>query len=293
MSSNDSLVSIYIPSHKRPKELKAAVDSVLKQDYSNIELIVVLDGICPESVSFLTELSKANKRVKFLVNEEAQGACNARNRAISSAQGEFITGLDDDDLMEADCISEYIKHWDDNYAFLCASYSIFGVNSTRFEHRTTEYNPIDLTERNYVGNQVFTKASRLKKVAFDEEMTAWQDYDCWLRLAYTSNKKLLKLGKSLYRVNVDPNRARITTGTRTAKGAQQFLAKHIDKLDGKVHFWLFSDLVNRGQKIPIWLVISLLGTSQGKRAFYFMIKHSTLGNFAFSFKNMIAKLSNK
>ncbi|MDK1289587.1 glycosyltransferase [Pseudoalteromonas umbrosa] len=290
MSNNDNLVSVYIPSHKRPAELKAAVESVLRQTHSKIELIVVLDGICSESEAFLIEISSTDKRVKYLVNEQAKGACNARNRAISSATGAFVTGLDDDDIMEPDCISEYIKHWDSKFAFICAAYSIFGVNSTRFEERNVEYHFDSLAERNYVGNQIFTETSRLKDVCFDENMTAWQDYDCWFRLAFGVSKPFLKLGKPLYKVNVDPNRARITTGTRTAKGAQQFLAKHIDNLDGKVQFWVFSDLVNRGQKIPLWLVISLLGTSQSKRAFYFMLKHSALGSLVFSFKNLIAKI---
>lgn len=290
MSMNDTLVSVYIPSHKRPVELETAVKSVLNQTYSSIELIVVLDGLCSESEEFLIKTSNIDKRLKYLINEEPKGACNARNRAISIATGEFVTGLDDDDIMEPDCIAEYLQHWNSKYAFLCATYSMFGVESTRFKEENSEYLPNSLLERNYVGNQVFTKTEQLKQSCFDEEMTAWQDYDCWLRLAFSANKPFLKLGKSLYKVNVDPKRARITTGTRTAKGAQQFLAKHIEKLEGKVQFWLFSDLVNRGQKIPVWLTLSLIGTSQSKRAFYFMLKHSALGRVAFYCKNLVAKI---
>lgn len=291
MSNEELLVSVYIPSHYRPNDLSRSLNSVLEQTHINVEVIVVLDGRCEESISLLECVSRKDNRLSFIVNDDPQGACNARNRAIDAATGNFITGLDDDDIMEPDCIQSYLSAWDDKYALLCADYSIFGVYSNRFDCNKAEYSYLDLTERNYVGNQIFTKLDILKKNTFDEKMVAWQDYDCWFRVMFNQQKPLLKLGKKLYKVNVDPTRERITTGTKTATGALQFLAKHANHFENKVPFWLLNDLVNRGQKIPFWLVLALLCTSQSKRAIYFFLKHSFLGSIVFSFKNFIAKFN--
>tara|TARA_B100001063_G_C16778254_1_gene567865 strand:- start:8951 stop:9826 length:876 start_codon:yes stop_codon:yes gene_type:complete len=291
VSNQEQLVSVYIPSHYRPSDLNRSLNSVLTQTHTNIEVIVALDGKCEDSISLLQDIANKDYRLKFLVNEQPKGACNARNRAIDMASGDFITGLDDDDIMEPDCIQSYLAAWNDRYALLCADYSIFGVHSNRFDLNKTEYTHFDLIEKNYVGNQVFTKLDTLKNNTFDEKMVAWQDYDCWFRVVLAQNKPFLKLGKKLYKVNVDPSRERITTGTKTATGAIQFLSKHAEYLKDKVTFWLLNDLVNRGQKIPLWLVVALLSSSQSKRAVYFFLKHSFLGSLVFSLKNFFAKFN--
>ncbi|WP_212749065.1 hypothetical protein, partial [Pseudoalteromonas piscicida] len=79
--------------------------------------------------------------------------------------------------------------------------------------------------------------------------------------------------------------------TKTATGAIQFLSKHAEYLKDKVTFWLLNDVVNRGQKVPLWLVVALLSSSQSKRAVYFFLKHSFLGSLVFSLKNFFAKFN--
>lgn len=97
------IVSVIIPTYKRSWEyLGRAVNSVKKQTFSDIEIIVVDDS--PDSyeerknIFKQMELLCANdKRIVYLVNEKNIGGSLSRNRGINSAKGEFITFLDDDD----------------------------------------------------------------------------------------------------------------------------------------------------------------------------------------------------
>lgn len=90
------LVTIYIPTKNRLDLLKRAIKSVRDQTYSNIELIVVDDGSKDGTREYLEKEHEAGL-LRAIFHQESLGACVARNAAIELSQGEFITGLDDDD----------------------------------------------------------------------------------------------------------------------------------------------------------------------------------------------------
>ncbi len=74
-----------------------AIKSVLRQDYSNWEMIIVDD--CSNSWEQLQQYVTAlnDPRITYIHNDINSGACAVRNQAIMLAQGEYITGIDDDD----------------------------------------------------------------------------------------------------------------------------------------------------------------------------------------------------
>jgi glycosyltransferase involved in cell wall biosynthesis len=95
-------VSVIIPTHKRPHFLNRAVDSVLAQTYSNIEIVVVDDN-APDSddrkhTSVAMRRYKNNRRVIYVQNERPLGGGPARNKGIECSTGSYITFLDDDDI---------------------------------------------------------------------------------------------------------------------------------------------------------------------------------------------------
>ncbi|WP_137468966.1 glycosyltransferase family 2 protein, partial [Escherichia coli] len=87
-------VSIYISTYNRVNKLKRAIFSVLKQDYTNIEIIVCDDASNDGTEEFMNDLVKFDNRVLYIRNTSNLGACATRNNAINVATGKFITGLD-------------------------------------------------------------------------------------------------------------------------------------------------------------------------------------------------------
>src|ERR1700676_1259948 len=89
------LISAVIPTRNRPQLLTRAVYSALQQTYSNLEVIVVVDGTDSVTMEALARIS--DPRLRVIVLSQNQGGSNARNAGVQAALGEWIAFLDDDD----------------------------------------------------------------------------------------------------------------------------------------------------------------------------------------------------
>lgn len=98
---NLPLVSVIIPTYKRANYLNRAIDSVLKQTYKNIEIIVVDDN-SPDSKEristkkLISEHITTNK-IKYIELDNNYGGAIARNKGLELAAGKYVCFLDDDD----------------------------------------------------------------------------------------------------------------------------------------------------------------------------------------------------
>ncbi|HVX77213.1 MAG TPA: glycosyltransferase family 2 protein [Bradyrhizobium sp.] len=90
-----SLVSVVIPTRHRPQLVLRAIHSVLNQTYSEIELIVVIDG--PDATTTAAMGSIEDPRLQYIVNPRSLTAAGARNVGAARATGDWIAFLDDDD----------------------------------------------------------------------------------------------------------------------------------------------------------------------------------------------------
>ena len=89
------MISVIIPTARRPRLLIRAVNSVLTQSITDIEVVVVVDGPDPETTQALSEVR--DHRLSFIQNPRKLGSAEARNVGIRAARGEWVAFLDDDD----------------------------------------------------------------------------------------------------------------------------------------------------------------------------------------------------
>lgn len=209
-----SLVTIYIPTFNRLELLKRSINSVLNQTYRNIEIIVVDDYSTDGTQEFLKKISEEDGRIRYFLKETNSGACVSRNIAIKNANGEFITGLDDDDYFEPNRIDLFIQSWgvrDKSVIALCSLYTVKNkdkfISSKKFmKKKIISFNDMFLT--NLVGNQVFTETSSLRAInGFNENLDCWQDIDCWLRLL--KNGTIQNVMHANYIIDVSHDKPRI------------------------------------------------------------------------------------
>ena len=92
------IVSVIIPTFNRGYILAEAITSVLKQTYSNFEVIIVDDGSTDNTVDIARNFR--DHRVRLIRHEKNRGVAAARNSGLEAAQGEFISFLDSDDLWQ-------------------------------------------------------------------------------------------------------------------------------------------------------------------------------------------------
>jgi glycosyltransferase involved in cell wall biosynthesis len=103
MLMNSPLVSAVIPTHRRPKLVLRAIDSVLRQTYPRIEVVVVIDGVDNETRSAVEALRQPS--VICVETGYHAGPAEARNLGIRTASGTYIGLLDDDDEWRSDKIT--------------------------------------------------------------------------------------------------------------------------------------------------------------------------------------------
>lgn len=94
---NNVNFSLIVPVYNTKKEfLQECIESVLKQDYDNYEVIVVDDGSNQETKSFLTSFN--NEKLQ-IITQENQGVIKARINGVKQSKGEYIVFVDSDDFI--------------------------------------------------------------------------------------------------------------------------------------------------------------------------------------------------
>lgn len=93
---NTPLLSVIIPCYNTEKYLEKCITSILKQSYTNIEVILINDGSTDKTPLICDNLSNIDKRIK-VIHQSNQGASITRQNGINLSKGEYITFVDSDD----------------------------------------------------------------------------------------------------------------------------------------------------------------------------------------------------
>ena len=105
------MISIIMPVYnieRKQTKLKAAINSVLNQSYSDYELIVVNDGSTDKTEQILLELPKRDKRIR-IISKENGGVESARREGLKDTKGDFILHMDQDDMYRNDAFEVFLR----------------------------------------------------------------------------------------------------------------------------------------------------------------------------------------
>ncbi len=234
----ENLITVYIPTKNRLDLLKRAVNSVLSQTHRPIELIVVSDGSDDGTCDYVNGLIE-NISIALIHNDTSVGACAARNQAIDVARGEFITGLDDDDIFLPHRLATFLAEWrrqqEKGVRFSCLFDRRIvnaGDNVALWDTEAT-VSAEQIVQSNAVGNQVFTTPQRMKDAGrFDPAMPAWQDWDMWVRLIKTGGPAY-SIQANTYIMDISHEFERITkkSSEKIIRAAHLFYQKHCQRGD--------------------------------------------------------------
>lgn len=114
------VMSVY---NEREEWLRAAIDSILGQTYTNIEFIIINDcPECDENIRILKEYAEKDSRVKLIFNEMNLGPAKSRNKGFSAAQGELIAIMDSDDISHADRLEKELAYMQESGCDIVSAY---------------------------------------------------------------------------------------------------------------------------------------------------------------------------
>ena len=180
-------VSVIIPTYNRAWVIKEAIDSVLTQDYTEFELIVVDDGSTDQTFDVLESYRNDIK----VLSQKNKGVSAARNRGIAEASGNFIAFLDSDDLWLSQKLSVQIDFFNQTPdALICQTEEVWIRNGLRVNPKKRHKKPSGMIFKPSLKlclvspSAVMIRRHLLDRVGrFDEALPACEDYDLWLRIS--------------------------------------------------------------------------------------------------------------
>ncbi len=120
-------VSVILTTYNREYYFTESIESILEQDYPNLEIIVSDDGSSDNTFNIACEYAQENPQIKVIRNARTHGSAGNRNNGLDHASGELVMLLDDDDLL----FKEAIKQMVNLYLSFDRHYGIIIANCTR------------------------------------------------------------------------------------------------------------------------------------------------------------------
>lgn len=183
----NDLVSVIIPTYKTNNSLMKAIESVLNQSYSNIEVIVVDDNEPTSEYRKHTEQMmktfEKKENVHFIFHETNMNGSAARNTGAKNAKGTFLAFLDDDDYFLENKIEKQLEFLKKNDLDFCTCYYYRNGNIYSFEVRNNYAKEIFLNKTTPQTSSFFIKKSCYEELGgFDITYFRHQDYEFLLRV---------------------------------------------------------------------------------------------------------------
>lgn len=175
-----NLVTVIIPTYNRAQLVTKAIESVLDQTYSNLEILVIDDHSTDNTKEIIEKID--DDRIKYLLNERTKGAQGARNTGLIKAKGEWIAFLDSDDIWLENKlqiqVTQLIKK---NKQFCHSNWYVENGNKTTVHKKNIN----NILKINYIGtfSSVVLSKGLIEKIGLlDENLESCQDWDYWIRV---------------------------------------------------------------------------------------------------------------
>lgn len=209
---DEELISIVMTVYNEPYYMiEESIDSILKQTYKNIEVILIVDN--PDNIEIINKIKEIYaENVSIYVNDRNIGLAASLNKGISYANGAIIARMDSDDIADnSRLLEEYNFMKENQLDFITSDISMINENG---ENITSNYYlPLSINEfakRIRYGNCLAHPTFMFRKRIVEEcggykaELCAAQDYEFAYRL-YCNNYKMGFLNKKLLKYRIRSN----------------------------------------------------------------------------------------
>jgi len=184
-------VSVLILTYNRPHLIGRAIESVIRQDYQEWELLVVHDGPDERTIDTMRKWQQRETRIRYLHRKEPGNIAEATNYGISQARGKYIAILDDDDYWAApDKLARQVKFLEESPEYVACGGGAIVIDRNSVE--TMRYlkpeNDQAIKSRALLANPMvhstllYRRAVALDLEGYNETLPGFQDWDFVLKL---------------------------------------------------------------------------------------------------------------
>lgn len=230
------LVSVIMPTYNQAQFIGDAINSVLRQTYSNIELIII-DNHSQDNTEQVVK-SFTDARVRYFKFSNKGIIAASRNLGARNAQGRYTAFLDSDDIWFPDKLDTQLKYLRENpdVYLVCCSLKIKSPDE-RYDNRTTfanskaraGYMHNQLLDFNFIScSTVVVKTSVFNNIGYfdeDPEVASVEDWNLWLKMAREYKIAFIPRALGVYRMH----NSNYTMGVSRLEKALYVISKHSEK----------------------------------------------------------------
>lgn len=290
--ASQPLISILTPVFDTPVSwLRAALESVLAQVYEHWELLLIDDGSTDaDLLRALPALAARDRRIRLVRLESHQGISAALNRGLDLANGEWVTFLDHDDLLEPDALFRNVKRLQKNLE-LDLIYSDEdklteqGVDSPILK---PDWSPDFFLSCNYLCHMIFLRRDLVRSVGgFQSQFDGSQDYDLLLRVSERTNR-IHHISRVLYhwRRSENSSASDVRQKPGQLEASLRAIEAHLKRrgeqalvaVDWRTHAFYVRRELREARKISV-IIPSIHGSSSIERCLESLVNRTTYPNY--------------
>lgn len=148
---NKNIISIIVPVYNTELYIDRCIQSILLQDYTNIQLVLINDGSTDNSGIICDKYARMDKRIT-IIHKQNGGVSSARNAGLAVATGYWLMFVDSDDYIDENMISHLLAQASVNYDLIISGISVvFNKEVILYPMRNYQYTPKTLLEDFEVG----------------------------------------------------------------------------------------------------------------------------------------------
>ncbi|MDZ7897318.1 MAG: glycosyltransferase [Arcicella sp.] len=197
MIQENPLVTVIALCYNHDRFLDEALQSIVNQDYSNIELIIVDDFSVDNSVEIILKFVKNNVSWKTIFNENNHGNCRSFNKALKIANGKYVIDFSTDDVMLPERVAKQVEKFEkssDKIGVVYSNGTYIDENSQFLKNRQVlddSTMPEGDVYQHFLRSSflipctMMIKKDVLDKMGGYDENLAYEDLDFWIRSSRT------------------------------------------------------------------------------------------------------------
>lgn len=229
-------ISICIPTYNRGKYIAETIESVLKQNYFNYEIVVVDDGSTDNTKEIIEEIN--SDKIRYIYKNNT-GAPDTRNRCIKEAKGEYILWLDSDDLLAENVLNTYIETLSLFPGVDVVYGELISIGKSDYHYKYQDWHGKNekMLEFLFVGSPMPHGGSLIKKRVYEEigvyniSFKRAHDYEFWSRLAMANKYNCKYIPQIIYKYRIHENNI---TGELSNNTDYNYEANILDNILNKI-----------------------------------------------------------
>ncbi|MBI5799333.1 MAG: glycosyltransferase [Verrucomicrobia bacterium] len=237
-------VSVIIPAYNYARFLPVAVESCLKQDYPNFEVVVIDDGSKDNTREIM---ARYGPPVRYVFQANA-GLSDARNSGIREARFDHVAFLDADDLLRPNHLSvcmAALAQLPPDYALIGCDYAPIDIDGQPLAHAVhTAVSPGEVRLKDILMRTRFSPTGAVAKKevftqcgGFDTQLRSTEDRDMWIRIA--ARRRIWHVGQVLIEIRKHGNNMS-NNADRMKNNMAAVLKKSYDAgVVPRSHFWFW------------------------------------------------------